>query len=196
MFGDFTLGGEFFETLVRIDEEITRRVAAARCQRCGGPLHRGDYDRKPRGARSAKAGEAFVRRFSLCCGSEGCRKRALPPSLRFLGPRVYLGVVVIVASLAAQALGRRASAMARATGVEARTARRWLGWWRGPFIRTEVFAAVRARLIEVAVEQLPASLVLRLPGTAEQQVRRMLELLSPLTTGSVRDGSGFLRDIA
>ena len=195
MFGDFKLGGEHFAALVSIDEAIARRVAAARCPRCGGPLHRGDYDRKPRGALIAAAGEAFVRRFSLCCGSEGCRKRALPPSLRFLGPRVYLGVVVIVASLVAQALGARASAIARATGVEARTARRWLEWWRGPFLRTEVFAAVRARLIEVTVEQLPASIVLRLGGTAEQQVRRMLELLSPLTTGSVRDGSGFLRDV-
>src|SRR5271157_4368665 len=70
-----------------------------------GPLHRSDYDRKPRGALIAPAGEAFVRRFSLCCGREGCRKRATPPSLRFLGRRVYLGAVVLVASMLAQALG-------------------------------------------------------------------------------------------
>jgi hypothetical protein len=196
MFGDFKLGSEFFAALVRIDEAIAQRVAAARCPACGGPLHRGDYDRKPRGAWIAAAGEAFVRRFSLCCGDEGCRKRAMPPSLRFLGPRVYLGVVVIVASLVAQALGRRATAIQRATGVAARTARRWLGWWRGPFIGTEVFVAVRARLVGVLVEQLPASIVLCLPGSTEQRVRRMLELVAPLTTRTVRDGSRFVRDIA
>jgi hypothetical protein len=196
MFGDFKLGSELFAALMRMDEEITRRVAAERCPACGGPLHRGDYERKPRGGLIAAEGEAFVRRFSLCCGSEGCRKRATPPSLRFLGRRVYLGGVVLVASLAAQALGGQAKALREATGVAARTVRRWLLWWQGPFVRTEVLVAVQARLVGVEVEQLPASLLLRLPGSPQQQVLRMLVLLAPLTTGSVRDGARFLRDIA
>jgi hypothetical protein len=38
-----------------------------------------------RGGLVAAAGEAFTRRHSLCCGHRGCRKRGLPPSLRFLG---------------------------------------------------------------------------------------------------------------
>ena len=192
MFDQFDLGREFFVALERHDEVITQRVAEARCPLCGGPLHRGDYDRKPRGGVLAPAGEAFVRRYSLCCGREGCRKRALPPSLRFLGRRVYLGAVVIVASVIAQAL-RTAAAIQRATGVPERTTRRWLGWWRGPFIATEVFVAVRARLIGVAVSELPASIVERFEGTPQEQVRGMLALLAPLTTGSVRDGSRFVR---
>src|SRR5271170_745472 len=104
MVDEVDLGCEFFTLLEQHDEGVARRVAAAGCPRCVGPLHRGDYDRKPRGALIAPAGEEFVRRFSLCCGREGCRKRATPPSLRFLGRRVYLGVVVIVASLVTQAL--------------------------------------------------------------------------------------------
>lgn len=72
---------------------------------CGGPLRAGNFPRKPRGALIAPAGEAFLVRFSLCCGREGCREHATPPSLRFLGRRVYLGVVVIVTSLVAQAIG-------------------------------------------------------------------------------------------
>jgi hypothetical protein len=136
----------------------------------------------------------MVVRFSLCCGREGCRKRATPPSLRFLGRRVYLGVVVIVASLVAQAFS---SAQAKqVTGVPARTMRRWLGWWRGPFISTEVFVAVRARLVGVVVAELPASIVRQLASSLPEQVRSMLEWLAPLTTGSVRDGSCFLRGIA
>jgi hypothetical protein len=196
MFGDLSLSGEFFLMLAAMDEEIARRVAAGRCPACRGPLHRGDYMRKPRGGWFAAAGEELVRRFGLCCGREGCRKRATPPSLRFLGPRVYLGVVVIVASMVAQALGRRATAIRRATGVAARTARRWLVWWQGPFIRTEVFEAVRARLIGASVAELPASVVGRLGGSFESQLRAMLEWLAPLTTGSVRDGSRFVRGIA
>ena len=105
MVDEVDLGREFFMLLEQHDEGVARRVAAGGCPKCDGPLHRGDYDRKPRGALIAPAGEKFVRRFSLCCGREGCRKRATPPSLRFLGRRVYLGAVVLVASMLAQVLG-------------------------------------------------------------------------------------------
>ena len=193
MFDQLTFGSEFFATLEALDRAIARRVAASRCPVCGGPLHAGNFPRKPRGALVAPEGEAFLVRFSLCCGREGCRKRATPPSLRFLGRRVYLGVVVIVASLVAQALG---AASAPATGVPRRTTRRWLGWWRGPFLATEVLVAIRARLVGVDVSGIPRSIVERLPGTAEEQTRTMLHLLAPLTTGSVLDGARFLGDIA
>ena len=195
MVNEVDLGREFFTLLEELDEWVARRVAAEGCPKCDGPLHRGDYERKPRGAAIAPAGEAFVVRFSLCCGREGCRKRATPPSLRFLGRRVYLGVVVIVASLVAEALGA-VEASRRATGVPSRTTRRWLGWWRGPFIATEVFVAVRARLVGVAIGELPASILERLPGPWRERLHTLLELLAPLTTGTVRDGSRFLRDTA
>jgi hypothetical protein len=104
------LDREFFSRLTRIDEEIARQVAAARCSWCGGPLYRSDYDRKPRGGLIAAAGEKHVRRISLCCGSEGCRHRATPPSVRFLGRRVYLGAAVVVASALVLTLVGAASA--------------------------------------------------------------------------------------
>lgn len=192
MVDQFDLGSEFFALLEQFDEEITRRVASERCPWCGGPLHRGDYGRKPRGALIAPAAEESVRRFSLCCGRRGCRRRALPPSLRFLGRRVYAGAVVIVASMLALMLGT-AGAILRTTGVPARTTRRWLGWWQGPFISTEVFVAVCARLIGVKIEELPTSIVDRLDGTLKQRVRTMLDLLAPITTDSVADGARFLR---
>jgi hypothetical protein len=195
MVDEVDLGREFFTLLEQHDEGVARRVAAEGCPRCDGPLHRGDYDRKPRGALIAPAGERFVRRFSLCCGREGCRKRATPPSLRFLGRRVYLGVVVIVASLAAQWLGS-AEASRPVTGVPARTTRRWVGWWCGTFVETEVFLAVRARLVGLAVGELPASIVAKLPGRWPERVRAVLEFLAPLTTGSLPAGSPFLRVIA
>lgn len=183
---------EFFAALEQADEDISRRVAACGCGACGGPLHRGDYERKPRGALIAAAGAEHVTRFSLCCGREGCRKRSTPPSLRFLGRRVYLGVVVIVASMFAQVVASAAE-LRRVTGVPTRTMQRWLGWWCGPFVSTSVFVAVCAQLIGVAVEHLPASIVLRLTGSPSEQVRATLALLAPLTTDSVRDGARFLR---
>jgi len=158
---------------------------------CDGPLHRSDYDRKPRGALIAPAGEEYVRRFSLCCGREGCRKRATPPSVRFLGRRVYLGAVVIVASMVALAL-RAAREIRQQTGVPSRTTSRWLGWWQGPFLGTEVFVTICARLVGVEAARVPVSIVDQLAGTGTKRVRKMLELLAPLTTGSVPDGARFL----
>jgi hypothetical protein len=123
MVAEVDLGREFFTLLEQHDEREVQRVAAEGCPRCDGPLHRGDYDRKPRRALIAPAGAAFVVRFSLCCGREGCRKRAMPPSRRFLGRRVYLGAVVIVASVVARALGVSAES-GRVTGVPVRTQQR------------------------------------------------------------------------
>lgn len=97
MFDEIELGREFFEGLTAIDEAIVAQAASERCRWCGGPLHRSDYPRKPRGGAIAVAAEVFSRRFSLCCGREGCRRRAMPRSVRFLGRRIYVGVVVIVA---------------------------------------------------------------------------------------------------
>ncbi|MCU1348942.1 MAG: hypothetical protein JWO56_1972 [Acidobacteria bacterium] len=195
MLDQFDFGHEFFEKLRRIDERIARAVAVNNCPACGGRLHQGNYKRKPRGALIAPEGEASVIRFSLCCGREGCRKRALPPSVRFLGRRVYLGAVVIVASMVAQAL-RTLTELRAKTGVPARTVRRWLGWWGGPFITTEVFVTVCARMVGVSVADLPSSIVDRLGGSPTEQVRTMLDLLAPLTTKSVPDGARYLRDAA
>lgn len=195
MLDDLDLGGEFFALLLESDEAVTRRVAAAGCPVCEGPLHRSDYNRKPRGALIAPAGEGFVRRFSLCCGREGCRKRATPPSVRFLGRRVYLGAVVIVASMVVRML-RAAKEIRQRTGVPARTTGRWLGWWQGPFLDTEVFVTICARLLGVDIDRVPVSIVDRLAGTRTERVGTMLELLSPLTTGSVPDGARFLRGTA
>ncbi len=191
MVDQIELEREVFSQLEEIDAVLAWRVAAAGCGPCGGRLHRSDYPRKPRGALIAREGEAFIKRFSFCCSSEGCRKRATPPSVRFLGRRVYLGIVVIVTCVLAR--WRQMADVKRATGVAVRTTRRWLGWWCGPFVTTEVFLDLCARLVGVAIERLPASIVERLTGSPTAQVSTLLALLAPLTTGSVADGARLLR---
>lgn len=193
MFDPFELRGEFFEGLVAIDQAIVERAAEEPCRDCGGPLHRGDYPRKPRGGGLAVEAESFTRRFSLCCGREGCRHRATPPSVRFLGRRVYVGAVVIVAS--AIALTTMAvSAVVRATGVPARTTRRWQRWWRGPFTTSAPFVDLSARLVPAPERgQLPVSLLHRLAADQSVAVTRLLAWLAPITTMSSPDGSRWLR---
>ena len=78
---------------------------AARCQVLGGAkLHRDLYRRKPRGG-PGDLGEAYRRRVSFTCSI--CDKRHTPGSVRFLGRRVYLAAVVVVASAVRTSLTSR-----------------------------------------------------------------------------------------
>jgi hypothetical protein len=193
MIDAFELGIEFFEGLTTIDAAIVARAAQEPCGDCGGPLYRGDYPRKPRGGLLAIAAEAFGRRFSLCCGRDGCRHRATPPSVRFLGRRVYVGGIVVLASAVALAAAT-VSAAVRATGVPARTTRRWRHWWRGPFTTSGPFVDLSARLVPAPARQrLPVSILERLAGEGPAPIAKLLAWLAPLTTTSCPDASRLVR---
>jgi hypothetical protein len=86
----------FYELLLGFDRQIADAAHADRCQKCGAALHWGSYERKPRGG-PVGLGPEHRRRFSLCCAADGCRKRETPGSLRFLGRKVFLGAMVVVA---------------------------------------------------------------------------------------------------
>jgi len=199
MWHEAKIDRELFEKLAEFDEKIAQAVAAGRCQHCGGPLHRGDYERKPRGGLIGKAGEAFTVRHSLCCGREGCRKRALPPSLRFLGRRVYLEAVVLLATMQAM-MAMAMGAASVASGVPIRTLRRWRAWWREVFPKLDTWVVLRARFVPPPPDEgaLPRSLLERAattiggsPGAAEV-LMLAARWLAPLTTQSVADGSRFV----
>ena len=85
-----------FSLLHRIDMDLARQHQQGGCPYCGGPLHQANYPRKPRGGPDAIPEECLLR-FSLCCGREGCRRRSLPPSTRFMERRVYWRCVILVA---------------------------------------------------------------------------------------------------
>lgn len=199
MLHESRVGEEWFATLEEFDRQIAEAVAAEGCRHCGGPLHQGNYERKPRGGHIAGAGEAFRLRHSLCCGREGCRKRALPPSLRFLGRRVYLEAVVLLASSLALALETLRMA-SEVTGVPRRTLRRWHGWWTGTFPSSAVWTQLRARFVPPppTESELPRSLLERAEAVSDAgaAVSDVLLLaarwLSPVTTQSVPDGSRFV----
>jgi hypothetical protein len=206
MLPDLRLKEEYFERLRVWDEELARQVAAARCPHCCGPLHQANYLRKPRGGLMATAGEAFRLRHSLCCGREGCRRRSLPPSVRFLGRRVYLEAVVLLASMVVQLTTALREAGTR-TGVPRRTLRRWGTWWQETFPASRTWAEASARFVPPPPDNsmLPRSLVARLrmelsvsdgvPGF-EDVCLLAARLLAPATTASVTDGARFVRAVA
>lgn len=182
---------QFLQSLIALDEAIGEQVRAAGCGHCGGRLDRADYARKPRGGTVAAGAEAWSRRLSLCCARHGCRRRSTPPSVRFLGRRVYAEVVVVLASVMALATDQ-ASALRRETGVPARTVRRWRSWWQGAFLASALWSECQARMVPApSVAELPASLLSRFSPSAA--LRDLARLLAPMTTASVPDGSRFVR---
>src|SRR5207245_1492977 len=120
--------------LLTIDEDLAARARAAGCG-CGGVLHAASYPRKPRGGPN-DLGAEHEHRLSFCCARRDCRGRMTPPSVRFLGRKVYLGaVVVLVAVLQHGVTPRRAERLHALFGVSVRTLARWRGFWQETFVR-------------------------------------------------------------
>jgi len=151
VFHETSLGDETIARLWAIDAELSAAVQASGCPRCGGRLDRADFPRKPRGV-PEEAQRWFRRRFGLCCAREGCRRRRLPPSVRFVGRHVCVGVVVGIVSMAIHHA-------AWWGWMQRRQARRWRRWWRVVFGEGAIFASLRARSVGVLeAEALPEAL--------------------------------------
>ena len=174
-----------YEFLFTIDEGFAEEARADGCL-CGGRLHRANYDRKPRGGRS-DLGPDYGKRLSFCCALEGCRSRKTPPSVRFLGRRVYLGaVVLLVSALQGGITDKRAADLQERLGVSRRTLWRWRSWWREIFPGNDFWKRERGRFMPPLTDgTLPASLLERF--TDEDDRSRLIQALSflaPLTTQS------------
>jgi hypothetical protein len=178
---------KWFATLAEIDEISAQSVKEGGCTDCGGPLDRADYERKPRGDLGDAAG-AFTRRRSFCCRREGCRHRATPPSVRFLGRKVYAAVIVVVASVVGRTqvlVGR--GAPRQVEHVPVRTVRRWLDWWSVAFALTRFWKEAKGFFaMPVDEAMLPGSLLARLGAPNATTLTRLLRLIAPITTESVR----------
>lgn len=174
----------FFATLTKLDEDLAAKVRAAGCG-CGGRLDSARYPRKPRGGPS-DLGSEYGWRLSFCCARDGCRRRVTPPSVRYLGRRVYLGVVVVLVTAMEQGLSvRRVAELNEHLGVGLRTLRRWRRWWRSTFVESRLWRGTRGRFLPPVEEgALPHSLLARFEGEAAARALAVLEILAPLTTTS------------
>ncbi len=181
---------KFHEQLLAFDRDLAASARAARCRLCGGALHSGSYARKPRGGPAGlvagQLGRAYAERFSFCCAVDGCRKRATPASLRFLGRRVYLATVVTLIS--ALLLGTTPSRLARLSvvaGIDRRTLARWRAWWRSTFTDRPFAPVAMAALVPpVDIACLPVSLLDRFAGAVSEKLIALLRFLGPLTGGA------------
>ena len=174
-----------YEFLLTIDLEFAERARADGCP-CSGRVHRADYERKPRGGPS-DLGPEHDKRFSFCCAREGCRSRKTPPSVRFLGRRVYLGaVVLLVSAMQGGITDKRAAKLGESLGVSRRTLWRWRRWWREAFPVSDFWKRERGRFMPSLNDgTLPASLLERFIGKDDRsRLIRALSFLAALTTQS------------
>lgn len=166
------------QLLEKVDGDLVEVARQHDCTHCGGKLYRSDYERKPRG------GPQWEMRYSLCCGSEGCRKRNTPPSVRFLGRRVYAGMIVVLVSAMTHGLKpERVQRLREALGVDRRTLDRWRQWWLGLFVNSAFWREARARFMPpVDHRTMPLSLCLGFEVQARERLVELLRFLAPITT--------------
>jgi hypothetical protein len=178
---------QFYALLLTIDRNLAEQVRREGCP-CRGRLHRADYPRSPRGG-PPDLPAGYGKRLSFCCAVEGCRKRATPPSVRFLGRRWYLSpIVVLISALQHGVTPRRLRAIQGwlERPVSRRTLERWRRWWREAFPASPFWQAWRGGFVPTPAEgRLPLSLIERfVEGPAETRLARILRFLSPMTTAS------------
>lgn len=170
---------QLYEYLLLIDRDLCQRARRVRCTRCAARLDSATYPRKPRGLPPG-LGEIHRRRLSLCC--DACRKRVTPPSVRFLGRRVYTAVVLVLACV--QPLtAPRLRELKDLLGVDRRTLYRWRRWWRASLVRSPWWRLACGRFRRpLDASCLPAALLERFDGVGPaHRLVQALTFLAPLS---------------
>lgn len=173
-----------WEHLLRIDQDLAAAARREGCPRCGCRVDGARYPRKPRGC-PIDLDARYEWRLGLCC--DACRKRVKPPSVLFLGRRVYFGAAVVLSVMDKALTPQRLAQLKQQLGVDRRTVRRWQRWWRASFPRTALWSTERGRLMPPVDESaLPGSLLERFAGALHERLISLLRFVSPLTTDSAR----------
>ena len=185
MYAALLADGRLCKLLQRCDDDLAAEQRAGGCPRCHGVLHSARYPRKPRGLRGRLSPEYGWRR-SFCCARRDCRKRATPPSLRFLGRKVYLGAVVaLISALRCGPTPARMRTLEELVGVSRRTVLRWRRWWCEELVDTPFWRVASGNLMPpVQRSALPAALLERFTGSALDRLLGLLRFIAPITTGS------------
>lgn len=179
MISKFIVDDRFYHVLSDIDLDLAETARSQGCA-CSGVLHSARYPRKPRGLPNNHQGDD--RRASFCCAT--CRRRTTPASVRFLGRRIYLGAVVVLATALQQGPSPwRVKRLRELLGVSVQTLARWRAWWREAFSESTFWKAARAAFSPPVEEPtVPTSLLERFPGEPHEQLAALLRFLSPLST--------------
>jgi hypothetical protein len=176
---NFLADPQLHQLLERVDADLAEEARREGCC-CGGKLHRADYERKARGV------SQWNKRYSFCCDQEDCRRRRTPESVRFLGRKVYAGLIVVLISAMMHGLKpERVRRIREVLKISPSTLKRWRQWWLDNFVRSSFWKAMRARFMPVLCEEtLPWSLWMRFEIDERDRLLAVLQFLRPITTAA------------
>lgn len=176
--------GKLHRLQEKVDQDLAEEARKSGCRHCGGKVHRADYERKPRGGP-----KEWDKRDSFCCAEDGCRKRKTPPSVRFLGRKVYVGVVVTLISAMRYGLkAKRVEVLREALGIDVRTLQRWREWWLSTFVVSSFWKQAKSRFMPpIDEKEIPLSLVNAFGRPARERILELLKFLSPITIAVGRE---------
>jgi hypothetical protein len=113
--------------------------------------------------------------YLLLRAQEDCRRRRTPESVRFLGRRVYAGLVVVLVTVMVHGLKpRRIRRIREALQVDSRTVKRWRQWWLDSF-RPQLFMESRPGPVSISPGSITCCARPRLPW-ADPTIFLMLSL--------------------
>ena len=183
MYHELLRNASFWSFLFTVDQDLAATRRDQGCP-CGSRLHCANYPRKPRGG-CEKLPESYGYRLSFCCERDGCRKRTTPPSVRFLGRKVYLGaVVVLVAAMRQGPSPRRVRELTELFRADVRTIARWRKFWCEHFPQTPFWKVARTRFVPgLAIADLPRALLEAFihRQDSREDWERLLRFLAPIT---------------
>jgi|SRR5580658_619179 hypothetical protein len=184
MYHTFPPAASFWPFLFTVDRDLAERIRGQRCQ-CGGRLHQANYPRKPRAGFDVLP-DTYKTRFSFCCDRDGCRRRTTPPSVRFLGRKVYVGaLVVLISAMRHGPSPRRVRELSTHFDVDRHTITRWRELWRDHFPQTHFWKTEGARFaLQSNLATLPLPLLTAYVRHSDDHEGwlRLLDFLSPITT--------------
>jgi hypothetical protein len=125
-------------------------------------------------------------RFSLCCGRAGCRRRVLPPSVRFWDRRVYWAPVVLLASALRQGKNPALTLerLKGLCGVWRSTVKRWQRYFQNLFAQSIGYRRLCGHLMPpISSEQLPGALLARFYQPRDEPEAAVVNCLRTLALG-------------
>ena len=184
MYHPLLTDARFHNSLFDLDRLITEQVRQEKCPRCHGNLNQSHFPRQPRGVPEGTVPDYHIR-FSLCCSTDGCRKRFTPPSMRFLSRKVYSSVVILlIFILKPETDESRIELINRLldTTLSVETLRRWRHFWTQDIPQTHTWK--RLALSYIQAQNLPASILRLFESSGEYSLIMGLKLILPLTAGA------------
>ncbi len=134
----------FIELLYKIDKDLADQVHKEKCcPSCGGKLDVANYPRKPRGGNVSDY--HLCLRFCFCCRNDGCRKRYLPPSIRFMGRFIYWSFWVILVSYFMNNCDYKQKQISKLFLINKRTLDRWQFFWNELFPNSKLMKLIKER---------------------------------------------------